>query len=308
MSADWESYMDKLTPWEEHGGVWFKLESEYAPLGYGGPNGSKMRQLQHLFQRYRGNATHVVTGASLLSPQHSMTAILSAYYGLPSRHVVGATKRETMLSYPNIRTAAGFGARFEIVSVAYNPVLQREVQRLTRPDSFIVPYGITRDHKTHAAEEIYAFHDIGARQVENLPNEVKTLVVPSGSCNTLVSILLGLSRDSKNLERLYAVGIGPDRRDWVRERLAVLGVDHTALPFKWSERSLHDAGVKYTDKVKESYAGVVGHPTYEGKVIRHLKEFDLLKPDNGLGFWVVGSEPDVSVIEPFFTHQIEEAA
>lgn len=308
MDSNWESYMDKLTPWEEREGVWFKREDFYAPLGYGGPNGSKLRQLQHLFQKYRGASTHVLTGASVLSPQHSMSAILASYYGLPSRHVVGATTQEAMVRNPNVEVAKGFGAHFEIIPVAFNPALQREVGRLTREDSFVVPYGITRDHKRYPAEEILAFHEVGARQVENMPGDVKTLVVPSGSCNTLVSILLGLSRDSKNLKTLYAVGIGPDRREWVRERLAVMGVDHKKFDFKWVEHSLHDEGVKYTDRVKESYGGVVGHPTYESKVLRHLKTHGALRGGEGLGFWVVGSEPNVEVIRPFYTHSLEKIA
>ena len=41
----WEDYLRHLTPVENHQGVWFKREDYFAPLGYGGPNGSKMRQL-----------------------------------------------------------------------------------------------------------------------------------------------------------------------------------------------------------------------------------------------------------------------
>lgn len=302
MSFDWESMMDSLTPWEQHEGVWFKMESKYAPLGYGGPNGAKLRQLQHLFMRYRGSATHVVTGASVLSPQHSMTAILASYYGLPSRHIVGATNEVSMMAHTNLRVAKGFGARFEIIKVAYNPMLQRKVAELTLDSSFVVPYGITRDHKACPSEEIYDFHMVGARQVENMPDSVKTLIVPSGSCNTLTSIVLGLSRDSKNLDTLYSVGIGPDRRAWTRERLRVLGVDPDRLPFRWVEKSLHEEGVKYSDSVKETFAGIVMHPNYEGKVVRHLRQAGGLDAGLGTAFWIVGSAPNLDVIAPFFTH------
>ena len=304
MSFDWESMMGAYTPWEQHEGVWFKMESKYAPLGYGGPNGAKLRQLQHLFQRYRKDATHVVTGASVLSPQHSMTAILSSYYGLPSRHVIGATNPASMMKHPNVAVAKGFGAHFEIINVAYNPALQSEVKRLTQGSSFVVPYGSTRSHLDHDPQEIYDFHMVGAKQVENMPDEVKTLIVPSGSCNTLTSVILGLSKDSKNLNTLYAVGIGPDRRQWVRERLRVMGVNPDTLPFRWAEKSLHAEGVKYTDSVKESYAGIPMHKNYEGKVIRHLKQTGGLQPDQGTAFWIVGSEPDLNVLKPFFTHEV----
>jgi hypothetical protein len=43
--VQWEQHLGELTPWENRDGVWFKREDYFAPLGYGGPNGSKMRQL-----------------------------------------------------------------------------------------------------------------------------------------------------------------------------------------------------------------------------------------------------------------------
>ena len=299
--------MDALTPWELREGVWFKREDCYAALGMGGPNGAKFRQLQHLFQRYRGNATRVVTGASVLSPQHSMTAVLAAHHGLPSLHVVGSTTTETMRRHPNVRMALGFGAEFRVIPVGYNPALQKEVARLGEDGgTFTVPYGITRDHKTCPAEEVLAFHEVGARQTANLPSELRRLIIPAGSCNTLVSVLLGLSRDPKNLRMVYAVGIGPDRRTWARERLRVMGVDPDRLPFRWAERSLHDEGVRYSDRVRQRWGDLDMHPTYEGKVLRHVRQEGLLVPDGRTGFWIVGGEARTSVVEPFYTHKETE--
>lgn len=301
MSADWEAQMDALTPWELREGVWFKREDRYAPLGYGGPNGAKMRQLQHLFQRYRGGASRVLTGASVLSPQHSMTAILAAHHGLPSVHVVGSTTQATMVRHPNVAMSLGFGAEFRIIPVGYNPALQKEVARLTDEDTFVVPYGITRDISA-PSEELLAFHEVGARQTQNLPDDLRRLIIPAGSCNSLTSILLGLSRDPKNLRMVYAVGIGPDRREWTRQRLRRMGVDPDRLPFRWAERSLHAEGVSYGDRVRQSFGGITLHPTYEGKVMRHVLAEDLLARDGRTGFWIIGAEARASVVEPFYTH------
>ncbi len=301
LGADWAAQMDALTPWEQREGVWFKREDRYAPLGYGGPNGAKMRQLQHLFLRYRGGASRVLTGASVLSPQHSMTAILAAHHGLPSVHVVGSTTQATMVRHPNVAMSLGFGAEFRIIPVGYNPALQAEVARLTDDDTFVVPYGITRDHRTCAPEELLAFHEVGARQTQNLPPDLKRLIIPAGSCNSLTSILLGLSRDPGNLLMVYAVGIGPCRREWTRQRLRLMGVDPDRLPFRWAERSLHAEGVKYGDRVRQTFGGITLHPTYEGKVMRHVLAEDLLARDGRTGFWIIGSEGRASVVEPFYT-------
>ncbi|CAB4132204.1 hypothetical protein UFOVP139_19 [uncultured Caudovirales phage] len=306
LKTNWESYMDELTPWENHNGVWFKREDYYAPLGYGGPNGAKLRQLQHLFKEYRGNARYVVTGASVLSPQHSMTGILSAYYGLPSYHVIGATNPASSLKHPNIRVARGFGAHFDYINVAYNPALQKRVGEITRDDAFVVPYGITVDHKAHP-ERLTAFHNVGARQVDNIPDDVQVLIIPAGSCNSITSVLLGLARNPHNVKTVFAVGIGPDKREWVRERMALMGYPLESLPFKLKDYSLHKNGVKYSDRVIDSFDGINFHPNYEGKVIRYLKQqgaFD--DADGQIGFWIIGSEPKLSVIEPHFTHPIQE--
>ena len=298
----WEEHLQTLTPWENHEGVWFKREDKMAPLGYGGPNGSKLRQLIHLFQAYRGNATRVLTAASVLSPQHLMTAILAAHYELPSVHVIGSSTPQTMKKHASVQISLGFGAQFHIIKVGYNPALQAEVRRLTDGSTFVVPYGITRDHHAHPVEEIRAFHEVGARQTENLPEDIKLLVVPAGSCNILTSILLGLSRDPKNLQMVYAVGIGPDRREWTRERLRLMGVDPDRLPFRWAERSLHAEGVKYGDSARESFAGIDLHKTYEGKVFRHLRQENLLSSNGRAGFWIVGGQPSVDMVKPFYTH------
>ena len=48
----WEEQLLELTPVEEVGGVWFKREDYFAPLGYSGINGSKLRQCIYLIDEY----------------------------------------------------------------------------------------------------------------------------------------------------------------------------------------------------------------------------------------------------------------
>jgi len=300
----WEQHLATLTPFENHNGVWFKREDYFAPLGYGGPNGSKMRQLIWYMNRYREGKTHVLTGASIQSPQLSMSAIVGAHFGLRSRQVV-YSKPETVLRHVNPGVAAGFGASFEYASGPYNPILQRRVKELTQPTSLVVEYGITVPHDRYPVEDVRKFHEVGAHQVSNLPEGVTRLIAPAGSCNSLTSILLGLSRDSKNLRELFTLGIGPDKRGWMRERLTLMGVDVDRLPFKWRHFSLHDSGyASYSDHFKgESYGGINFHPTYEAKMVRWLNANDMLfeEPDDKTAFWIVGSAPSVKIVEPFYT-------
>lgn len=302
----WEESLGVLTPWENLDGMWFKREDKFAPLGYGGPNGSKMRQLIHYMNRRRAGKTHVLTGASIQSPQLSMSAIVGAHFGLPSRQVV-YSKPETVLRHTNPLVAAGFGASFEYATGPYNPILQRRVADLKREDSLVVEYGITVDHNANPADDVRKFHEVGANQTTNTPSDVTKLIVPAGSCNSLTSVFLGLSRDPKNVEEVFTLGIGPDKRGWMRERLAIMGVDVDHLPFSWKHHSLHDSGYsKYTDQFKgESWSGIEFHSTYEAKMVRWLKENNQWSNDDRTGFWIVGSAPDVDVIRPFFTHEVD---
>lgn len=280
-----EAEAAKLTPWELRDGLWIKRDDLFSPAWPGGPNGSKLRQLVHLFS-YRGNATHVVTGASALSPQHCMTAYLAHVCGLPITHVVAV---KDVTKYPSTAIAAYLGAKFHYVKVGYNPVLQRAVRTLTLPDSFVVPYGIT----TEDPERIRSFHAVGAAQVRNIPTEVERLYVPAGSCNTLCSIMVGLCNYPSHVRELISIGIGPSRVDWLQKRLRSLGIDSRAYPFHWDHSiSLHESGyASYGDKMKEKLGGIDMHPTYEGHVVRYLKENVGLPNDGKTGFWVVGGAP-----------------
>ena len=302
----WEDYLGVRTPWENHEGIWFKREDKFAPLGYGGPNGSKMRQLIWYIDRFRIGKNHILTGASVQSPQLSMSAIVGAHYGLMNRQVV-YSKPHTVMTHTNPRIAAGFGAVFEYARGPYNPILQKRVEDLTKETSLVVEYGITVPHECYPVDDVRKFHEVGANQVMNIPEEVSRLIVPAGSCNSLTSVLLGLSRDSHNVSELFTLGIGPSKLKWVKERLSLMGVDVEKLPFNWRHHSLHDTGYsKYSDHFNgESHSSIKFHPTYEAKMWRWLRENQQVDFDDTTAFWIVGSAADKKVVEPFFTHKGE---
>ena len=170
----------------------------------------------------------------------------------------------------------------------------------------MVEYGITVPHDRYDVDTVRKFHEVGAHQTTNTPAEVRKLVVPAGSCNSLCSVLLGLSKNPHNIEQVLTIGIGPDKMDWLTERMALIGVDVNNLPFKWAHFSLHDSGYsKYSDHFNgESFDGIDFHPTYEAKMWRWLREKHPITPDDQTGFWIVGSAPALSVVEPFYTEQV----
>lgn len=308
----WECYLHTPTPWENHRGVWFKRDDYFAPIGYGGPGGSKLRQLIWYVTHYAQGKTHVLSGASVQSPQLTLSTMVAAHYGYPITLVVYSTPK-SLLTHEQPCIAYGLGAEFAYAKGPYNPIIQRTVQQMSKPDSLVVQYGITIQHDTHSAAEIRAFHEAGADQVANMPAEVETLIVPAGSCNSLTSVMLGLSKTPGNLRKLFTIGIGPNKIPWMLERLAIIGVDHSKLPFQWQHYSLHDHGyASYSERFDgEAFDGIAFHPTYEAKMWRWLRQTNGIevlsggRPDS-VGFWIVGGPVNAQAVKRFFVRDVPE--
>jgi len=314
--VSWHDQLYDLTPVELRNGRWYKREDLFAPLGQESINGSKLRQLVWLV--HRANPRGVVTGASVLSPQISMTALVAKHYGLPCIVVLGGTRAETAIRHPNVRIASAAGAQFIFTPVGYNPALQKAVGEAEAqlPGYYRVCYGITTP-KGAEDEQVEAFHAVGAHQVGNVPPSVRTLVIAAGSCNSCVSVLYGLARQPPpNLERVVLIGIGPTRLDFIDDRLAAIervsGVKlgrhyarkyhHHPTPAGGGDvllehYDLHSTGwTTYQQRRPWSQDGIDFHPTYEGKMMAYLNERPSRFPwfhdsDQDALVWIVGAEP-----------------
>lgn len=330
----WEDHLWDLTPVEQHGKLLFKREDYFAPLGYGFVNGSKGRQCLWLFSEYskQKNAVGVISGTSVHSPQHSFQSVLAKHYGLESVHIIGATKPDTAIKHENVAIATWFDAKFDMSSnIAYNPVLQRKVKGMLKDDPnfkdfFYLEYGITLDHHDNPPERVERFHYVGSEQVKNIPDDVETLILPAGSCNSATSILYGLARfRPKNLKDVYMIGIGPNKIDLIEERLDIIekvsgtytkpftrqyhdspnkqnqyeggltsfmeqsNIDYN---FNLHHYDLHTTGyVDYQDLMPYKYEGIEFHPRYEGKMMSYVNERLPHLLDEKTLVWIVGSAP-----------------
>lgn len=282
--------MTDLTPVQLINGRHYKREDLHRlPSGV---NGAKLRACRHLISTARAQGyRRVISAASVLSPQSAMAAVLAAEYGMRCTVVVGGTREESALKHPSIATAARYGADFVYAPVGYNPALQRAARDLHEadPSSYWLRYGITAPPDSTDAE-LSAFHRVGAQQVDNLPPQVETLVIPFGSGNTATSVLYGLALylPLTRPDRLVLVGIGPDKREWMAERLARLGV--TVPPYEHLD--LHGSGyARYGDRMPATLDGIRMHPTYEGKVVRYLDGQApdwWIRRDGKTCLWIVG--------------------
>lgn len=283
--------MTTLTPIENRDGRWYKREDLLRDLT--GVNGAKYRQCGFLVERAAAaGAVRLVTGASVLSPQHAMTALEAARLGLPLTCVLGGTSPETAIRNPSVRIAVENGARLDTaVRVGYNPQIQRRVQQLAlRPGTIAIGYGISIPDGA-PLEDIRAFHAVGAAQVANLPEGLDNLIVPLGSGNSCTSLLYGLATHPAPPTRVTIIGIGPSRFQWMLTRLARLGATPTMA---LAHYDLHATKTySYTDKVKKTSDGILLHPTYEAKVVTWIEAHPEVAPgwenrDNSTALWIVG--------------------
>jgi hypothetical protein len=279
--------MMDLTPVEEHESLLLKREDLFV---LGRCNGSKLRACQYLIARAQASGkTRVISAASVLSPQSAMAATVARKFGMHCT-VVACSKPSTAMTHPSLRIAAEAGARLEFVGVGYNPFLQRCARDMTAKDhdAWQLPYGIAMPAGS-TREAIREFHSLVAGQTANIPDTVRTVVIPFGSGQTAAGVIMGLAeKPPAALERIILPDIGPDRQQWLLERLSVLDVKP---PVPVEHVALHPSFCTYGDRMPETVDGVIMHATYEGKIIRWAKQYQpdwWTQRDGGTLLWVVG--------------------
>lgn len=289
---DLTANLSDLTPCEEINGRWYKRDDLLAFDN--GVNG-KVRTsvwLANLAQEM--GCLGLVYGGSVHAPALGRVASAAAYVGLECTLVIGSEDR-TAVRHPTVQVALEAGAKLVKASVAYNPQLQRHAATIAmESDGLIwqVPYGVSTPEPWNA-KAVMRFLDQDAPQVDNLPDELETLVVPFGSGNAASGVLYGLAVGGApyHLKRVVLIGVGPDKWPWLMKRLEFVGVDLSKLPFDIKLMPLHPHFAEYKDRMPEHQDGIDFHPTYEGKVVRFL---DTVRPswwadrDGSTCMWIVG--------------------
>jgi 1-aminocyclopropane-1-carboxylate deaminase/D-cysteine desulfhydrase-like pyridoxal-dependent ACC family enzyme len=282
--------MTDLTPVELRNGMWYKREDLHRNAY--GVNGSKFRACRHLLEGALAEGyDHVVSAQSVLSPQSAICATLAEELGMKCTIVVGASKPETAIRHRNIAIAVAAGAELDTTPrVAYNGVIQPYAAKLAESlGAWQLPYAISLPENA-SEEAVRAFLAVGGEQAGNIPDSVRTIVIPFGSGNTAAGVLYGLANRETNVDRVVLVGVGPDRTDWLFRRLDAAGASHELLLV--DHIPLHGWYANYGDRMPETIDGIEMHPTYEGKVVRFLNGSELpwwTARDETTLFWIVGS-------------------
>lgn len=320
----WEKHIFDLSPVEKIGDLYFKREDYFAPLGYGGINGSKLRVCIWLIsEAIASGAKGVVHGAVSGSPQHPMVATIAKHFGIPCVDVIGV---QDISGHKNLEIAADMGATFVTSKVGYAKTLEAkayQVRDKAYPNYFVLETNITVNEDRNSPDRIRKFHNVGSYQSYNIPDHIETVILPAGSCNSAVGALFGIAeKRPKNLKRVILAGIGNyGSKDplYIKRRLSLIGArdvyswnnllagtEISGLPFDYEEDRIqilhvdcynrpdnHKQYTTYADLMPFNYHGIEMHPRYEGKIWNWIQDFDRLDDylNDKTMFWIVGSEP-----------------
>lgn len=285
----------ELTPCQKRGDLWFKREDLYAPNGYGSVNGSKLRQLVWLI--ITSGKKRVISGCVTGSPQNVMVAAVCKDLGLDALLI---TPSLDFKKYSMLKLAETYGFQFLYSKIGYAKTLESFCFKQRQEDDFVVEMNISRHEKRNTPEEIRAFHAVGAYQVQNIPPHITRLIMPCGSCNSVVSVLYGLASYPNNVKEVVLMGIGNNGSkniNYVFDRLGLMDpvIKEIVLDnIDFTYYNLNGSGYcKYADLMPYEYDGIIFHPRYEGKIMNYIfeKKLNELYFDDETLFWIVGSEP-----------------
>lgn len=278
---------EQLDPIEEIDGYLVKRGDSFRL----GPHvGSKVRQCLHVVggQLDKISNQHnngICTGAGLPSPQTAIVAGVAKHFGLRCA-VTTPWFLDGLRDVNRINASLAQREGAAVYGVG-NPNPNgylRDVNELVAETGFMpVRFGMCGDR---AMEPI-------AKQVENVPDSVRQIVVISGSGLTAIGILRGLAQHGKPVERVYVCTLSGhyalNKKRW-----------HDSLPSQ----------MQYTGEVVEvaspkPYRHLMKHAwldwTYEAKAWAWMT--DNLPPSTSTLFWVIGTRCyDTSVIEPIRWH------
>src|SRR4030095_6212414 len=186
--------IDELTPVEEHNGIFYKRDDKYMPFTDVPLNGGKVRQICCLllnnYDQILYDGSLVCTATSVNSPQGINVSRVAKEFGFKSLIVFGATKIQTLMKNPMVKWMKEFGSEFDFqCKIAYENALTKRINEIKQTRKL---FHIKLRINLESAPD--AIINSIANQVQNLPNDLHNLIIPTGSAITAGGILVGLEK------------------------------------------------------------------------------------------------------------------
>ena len=205
--------MSELTPVQNINGIYYKRDDIFAPFGGNEVNGGKVRQTIYMFNKFKEYITEVcnstvICAVSVYSPTAPVISRVAKDFGFKCIVAVGGTKPETIDRHHMMRLAKHNGAEIRIVAGhGMSNAINAKVNKIVAEEGCFNT-SFDKAIYSHWGDE---FMDVNAEQVKNIPDNIETLVMSAGVGIQFACVLRGLRKCKKDLNRIIAVQIGPDR-------------------------------------------------------------------------------------------------
>jgi len=241
-----------ITEVEKRGNYYFKREDLFCVNGV---CGGKVRTCLALAQ---GETKGLITAGSRQSPQANIVAHIAQHLGIKAK-----VHTPTGQLSPELINAKEIGAEVIQHQYGYNTVIVKRARDNAEELGWLeIPFGM--ECETAIIET--------SQQVENIPKEIKRIVISVGSGMSLAGVLHGLIKFNRQDIHVLGVQVGAD---------PIKRLDKYA-PTNWREMvTIVKSELDYHKHAPcKEIEGIKLDPVYEGKCVPFLEKGDL--------FWIVG--------------------
>jgi 1-aminocyclopropane-1-carboxylate deaminase/D-cysteine desulfhydrase-like pyridoxal-dependent ACC family enzyme len=272
----------ELTPVEEYNQVLYKRDDLFRPFPDEMLNGGKVRQainlIHHNLELIKSDYhSAIATSCQKDSPQGLILSRVARAYSLDCFVGYGNLSQKTLEEnriIQNIRKNNGIVE--SIIKQGFDNAITSRLKKLQNEGAgnnfYIIKFGIDVEHNPIVVDCI-------ADQVQNIPDNLDNLVIPTGSGITGGAILRGIKKYRKEVKNIYLVHIsGKDREKKIKEI-------EDQVPYEY----IMGTGYKYNKKLKLNVVdGFELDYIYEAKAYDWMMHNLDLRNEKTL-FWCVGN-------------------
>lgn len=273
----------KLTPIEKHQNIYFKRDDLFkiddSPL-----NGGKLRQCYNIFLNNHEtikkdfNST-VVTPTSVKSPQGVIVTKIAKLFNFHPILVVGNVDdlEKSIKINKSLRISKESGA--EIIncsSQGFNTVLNYHVRELQKTRKmFNIGFGLKGTRQD--------IIDPIADQVQNIPENISSVIIPAGSGYSSSGIIEGLTKFKKDhIKNIVVIQpFGYDRRKNIVRNISF-------YPFEYKYK-YYKGNYPYSKPFKYNYGNLELDEIYESKAFDFMEKNIIKDLTEDVLFWIVGN-------------------
>lgn len=251
--------LNELTPIERVGNLWLKREDKFE---FAGCNGSKVRGALYIIENaMKMGYKDFVSVGSRFSPQCEIISNICEFLNLKCYLFMPNAFKDTSV-ITNIKKNKNTTLIRDLKQGAFTNVLISRAEAYAKEHNYyFIKFGMDMPETIEILQE----------QVQNIPKNIKRIVIPVGSGINMSSILCGLEKYKRTDIEVLGIRVGKDPMPLINKY----------YPFiQFSKHKIIQSEYDYEKQIEAKIGDVILDPIYEAKCFKYIQPGDL--------FWIVG--------------------